>query len=152
MPSLSTNRSVSPRVTNSELPFPYEIDPGTDVVYAAVGPWTPKAVREWVQILLADPAYSPGMRGMLNLRFAAGPLPDVATTQQLAEAMAPLTSLPVRTRWAVLVGSDAMLARIRLFETFTSAGSIQFRAFTNDAEAMQWLGIESHRHPWLRRI
>src|SRR5690349_19144993 len=65
-----------------ELPFPYEIDQGKYVVYAAVGPWNPEAVSAWVARLLADPAYTPGMRGLLNLRFTAGPLPNVETMQR----------------------------------------------------------------------
>ena len=134
------------------LPFPYEIDPATQVVYAAVGPWTPEAVATWVARLLADPMYHPGMRGVLNLRFTAGPLPDAATTKKIALAMRPLTHIPVRTRWAVLVASPDALTRTRIFETFTTGASIQFRVFTDDEEALQWLGVESRHNPWLNRM
>ncbi len=126
----------------SELPFPYEIDQGKQVVYAAVGPWTPEAVSAWVARLLADPAYAPGMRGLLNLRFTAGPLPNVETMQRIADAMLPLTQIPVRTRWAVLVGSSAMFTRVRLFETLTAGCYVHFRAFDDDRMAWRWLGLE----------
>jgi hypothetical protein len=145
-------RKPSAPLSDNTLPFPYEIDTATQIIYAAVGPWTAAAVTRWVEELLADPAYVPGMRGMLNLRFAAGPVPNVDAMRDIAAALAPITSIRVRTRWAVLVGSPKMFDRIRLLETFTSGGFVQFRAFDDDHAAITWLGIESHRNPWLQRL
>lgn len=136
----------------TDLPIVYEIDPSTNMVYAAVGPWTPAAVAEWVEQLLADPLYEPGMRGMLNLRFTAGPLPDAETTWHIVEALRPLTRIPVRTRWAVLVSSAAMFVRVRLIETLTSDGYIHFRGFQDSEDAIKWLGLESARNSWLKRM
>lgn len=135
-----------------DLPVSYEIDRSTQTVYAAVGPWTAAAVRAWVDVLLNDPAYVPGMRGLINLRFAAGPLPNAEKLAEIAKALEPLTAIPARTRWAFLVGSIEMQLRIRLLESLTSAGYIQFRAFDNDIKALEWLGLETIRNPWLKRI
>ncbi len=137
------NRLTDYSLDLGELPFPYEIDQGKQIVYAAVGPWTPEAVSAWVARLLADPAYAPGMRGLLNLRFTAGPLPNVEMMQRIADAMRPLTLLPVRSRWAVLVGSPAMYTRVRLLETLTAGCHVHFRAFDDDAMAWRWLGLEA---------
>jgi hypothetical protein len=136
----------------SDLPIPYEIDSSTQTVYAAVGPWTAEAVRSWVELLLNDPAYVPGMRGMINLRFAAGPIPNARTLKDIAEALSPLTAIPIRTRWAFLVGTIEMHFRVRLLESLTSAGYIQFRSFDDEKRAFDWLGVETIRNPWLRRI
>jgi len=136
----------------SALPIVYEIDRSMHMVYAAVGPWTPEAVSTWIAELLRDPEYTPGMRGFLNLRFTAGPLPDVAMAQRIADALRPLTTIPVKSRWAILVASPSALVRVRVLETFTSESYIQFRVFDNDAAAMTWLGFESPRNPWLKRM
>jgi hypothetical protein len=135
-----------------DLPIAYEIDRSTQTVYAAVGPWTPRAVREWIDVLLKDPDYLPGMRGLINLRFAAGPLPNAKTLAAIAKSLEPLTGIPARTRWALLVGSIEMQLRIRLLESLTSAGYVQFRAFDSDIRALEWLGLETIRNPWLKRI
>lgn len=140
-----------PAVVNDDLPFPYEIDRATQILYAAVGPWTAESVTRWVQALMNDPAYLPGMRALINLRFAAGPLPQLDDLRGIAEALRPLTIVPSRTRWAMLVGSPEMFDRIRLLETLTSSGYVQIRAFDDDRQALSWLGLELPTTPWLVR-
>lgn len=135
----------SPRLERvvSDLPIVYEIDQSTQLVYVAVGPWTPEAVGTWVDRLLEDPAYVPGMRVLLNLSFAAGPLPDAQTTGTIVEALRPLTQIDIETHWAVLVPSPKALSRVRLMETLTSDGTVHFRAFEEWHDAMHWLGLQA---------
>ncbi len=134
----------------NDLPFPYEIDVDAQIVYAAVGPWNADAVRSWVEALLNDPKYLPGMRALINLRFAAGPIPGLKTMRAIAEVLQPLTSIPARTRWAFLVEPGDMFDRMRLLETLTSAGYIRIRAFDDHMQAITWLGLESPSAPWRR--
>ncbi len=96
-------------------------------------------VAEWVAVIAEDLPGLIGARVLFDLRALHDELPSIGYLEQLAEVLFPLLQNATDVRCALLVALQPHLWRARFFESITSRGRVQFRAFTAKADAIAWL-------------
>lgn len=123
-----------------------------NVFYIAVSrlPSDFDVVRSWADTLLRDDSQVTAMRVVIDCSRlpVEEHLPTVKYLTQLGEAVRPLTSAASRTRCAIVVPSQPLIWRARLFESIMSGSRMRFRAFEHHEAAYAWLaeGDESAAH------
>ena len=91
--------------------------------------------------LASEPSYRPQMRGLIDLRQATSLMStdEMLTLTQLIKSSPRTVS---GARRALLVGSDLMYGLYRMFESFSSGGTVHYHVFFDENEARQWLEEE----------
>ena len=120
------------------MPITYTISPEERLIRAyASGIVQADDLHAFLDALLADPAFEPGLRGLYDARFAE---PDI-TILQLAEVAGKVTKLIGRglERIAIVGQSPNTLRVSRTFCVLARALGIDVEVYTEIGEAEKWI-------------
>lgn len=92
--------------------------------------------------LAADPAFHPRLPQLVDMREAPVPLP-VADLERVAYAFEQMRSQFAGSRAAVLVSTTTMFGVVRQFGTLVERAGLEVTPFTNEHEALAWLGVDT---------
>jgi hypothetical protein len=131
----------------------YEISPDEQLIRAyASGIVHAEELQSFLDSLLADTAFTPGLRGLYDARFAE---PDI-TILQLAEVAAKVTRLIARGlgRVAIVAQSVNTVRVSKTFAVLARAAGVDVDVFSDLPEAEGWLneppGSDNPDHNVLR--
>jgi hypothetical protein len=112
-----------------------------DIAYFAVTelPQSFLRISMAIQAVLSENAHPAGFRALVDLSEFTDPPPSVDYMTGVAAVVNPLLEAAVNGRCAVLVRTEPMIWRARLFETLSSASRVRFRAFDDRRDALLWL-------------
>ena len=115
------------------------VDLEKGIVYATVtGTITVAEVRADMARMTAESGYPPDMPGIVDMRNAqAGLTSD--ELRQIAETVKNSPKVVNHTRRALLVSSSLMYGLYRMFATFISDGTTEYRVFYDEQLARAWI-------------
>lgn len=91
--------------------------------------------------LLADPDYDATVNDLVDLRGVARLEVSAEALRQLISMYTPVDQLGVRTRLAVVAGSDLTFGMSRMYELLRGDGTPEeIRVFRSYDDAVAWLG------------
>jgi hypothetical protein len=115
------------------------IDLKKGIVYSTVtGTITVAEVRADMARLAVEPVYAPDMPGIIDMRNATAGLSS-DELRQIAEVVKNSPKVVAHTRRALLVGSSLMYGLYRMFATFVSDGTTEYRVFSDEQLARAWV-------------
>jgi hypothetical protein len=110
-----------------------------DFLFTAIeGPTSYWDVRAYLDKLMADPGFRPGMPGLIDCRRAKS-LFSIADLRRTAQDSRQRPQLQVPGRAAVLASSNLIYGLLRMYEVFNEGSPSQIRVFRKPEEAMAWL-------------
>jgi hypothetical protein len=113
------------------------------IFYIAVAglPTTFDDINDWAMALRQDHPHMLGLRGFIDLsRLGATKPPRIAYIRDFVGALEPLTGAARNGRCALLVPRP-WLRRAQFVETMTRGSRLQFRAYDNTDQALEWLEV-----------
>jgi hypothetical protein len=119
----------------------YEITSPGIVRISVSGVMDPLGVVALLRSLAEDAAFRPQLPQLVDLREVPEPLP-VADLERVAYAFEQMRSRFAGSRAAVLVSTTAMFGVVRQFGTMVERAGVEVAPFTNDPEALSWLGVD----------
>jgi len=97
-----------------------------------------EAVKSYLDTLLVDPKFRPGMPGLIDCRGVKS-LFSIHDLRQTAADTKRRPELQVPARAAVLASSNLIFGLLRMFEVFNEGNPSEIRVFRKPEEAMAWL-------------
>jgi hypothetical protein len=129
------------------VPIGYQIDATRGVVRVAVyEEFSAEEAAAFLESLADDPALSPGMSQLVDLRQAAAP-PTVAESERLALTFARFRDHFAGVRCAVIVAHPAMYGAIRQFSALAARAGVDVRPFQDAEAAAEWLRVTGRHEP-----
>lgn len=115
--------------------------PGITYIAVAELPKSFEKIAEWVDVVLRAHAHVLHMRVVVDFGGleVEDPPPSVEYLDALADVLRPLTKSAAGSLCALVVPSQPLLWRARVFESITSGSRIRFRAFDSHEAAVAWL-------------
>lgn len=118
----------------------FEVLPEQRLVWAVLrGAITVSQIEEMMNRITLDPAYQLDFAGLIDTRemstvFAPAELRAIALT---------IGAYPGEkgAKRAVVVGSELQFGLMRMLEAYTASTPVVYRAFRDEAKALQWLGL-----------
>jgi hypothetical protein len=95
-------------------------------------------VKAYLDGLMADPGFRPGMPGLIDCRRVKS-LFSIADLRRTAHDARRRPQLQVPGRAAVLASSNLIYGLLRMYEVFNEGSPSQIRVFRKPEEAMAWL-------------
>ena len=121
------------------MAFSYAIDPKRHLV--VVRPESPPTIEDWKELLdrvAHDPLFKPGFR-LLSDRRHLQVEPDAAYVRASIDALEMRRPAFGQSRFAILTLHVATYGMARMAEALAENRGIEWRAFMNELEAMEWL-------------
>ena len=100
-----------------------------------------EAVKTYLDNLLADPAFRPGMPGLIDCRQVKS-LFSILDLRRTAADAKRRPQMQVPGRAAVLASSNLIYGLLRMYEVFNEGNPAEIRVFRKPEEAMAWLKRE----------
>jgi hypothetical protein len=95
-------------------------------------------VKAYLDALLEDPRFRPGMPGLIDCR-AVKSLFSIMDLRRTAADARRRPELQVPGRAAVLASSNLVYGLLRMYEVFNEGNPAEIRVFRKPEEAMAWL-------------
>jgi hypothetical protein len=95
-------------------------------------------VKAYLDTLLEDPGFRPGMPGLIDCRGVKS-LFSIADLRRTAADARRRPELQVPGRAAVLASSNLVYGLLRMYEVFNEGNPAEIRVFRQPEEAMTWL-------------
>jgi hypothetical protein len=114
-----------------------------DFLYTTIeGPTTYEDVKTYLDKLMDDPGFRPGMPGIIDCRRVKSLFSILDLRRTAADAkQRPKMQVPGRT--AVLASSNLIYGLLRMYEVFNEGNPARIRVFREPEEAMAWLRGET---------
>lgn len=124
----------------SLVPFSYTIDPQLGLVRFHPGDELPslQELEAVLDQLAQDPLFRPGFAVIVDRRHFTME-PDVGYVRGGISAIAERHARFGQTRWASVTSHLASYGMGRMAEAYAEHRGVQYRVFTDEAEAMAWL-------------
>ena len=100
-----------------------------------------EAVKTYLDNLMADPAFRPGMPGLIDCRRVKS-LFSILDLRRTAADTKSRPEMQVPGRAAVLASSNLIYGLLRMYEVFNEGNPAEIRVFRKPEEAMAWLKRE----------
>jgi hypothetical protein len=97
-----------------------------------------EAVKTYLDNVVADPAFRPGMPGLIDCRQVKS-LFSILDLRRTAADAKRRPQLQVPGRAAVLASSNLIYGLLRMYEVFNEGNPAEIRVFRKPEEAMAWL-------------
>jgi len=121
------------------MPARYEIDTARRLVLSsAFGTFTDDDMRAHLRELVADPAFDPEFRQLLDFREVT----RLEITSAAVRELAARNPWKQPTRRAFVCGSDEVYGMSRMYQMLVDGGSADLAVFRDMVAASSWLGIE----------
>jgi hypothetical protein len=95
-------------------------------------------VKRYLDTLLADPGFTPGMPGLIDCRKVKS-LFSIKDLRRTAADTSNRPEMRVPGRAAVLASSNLIYGLLRMYEVFSEGQATKIRVFRQPEEAMAWL-------------
>jgi hypothetical protein len=95
-------------------------------------------VASYLDRLLVDPAFVPGMPGVIDCRTVKS-LFSISDLRRMAADVRQRPQLQAPGRAAVLASSNLVYGLLRMYEVFSDGDPVEIRVFRRPEEAMAWL-------------
>jgi hypothetical protein len=106
------------------------------------GPTGYEDVKTYLDALVQEPAFRPGMPGIIDCRKVKSLFSIMDLRKTAADAKArPQMQVPGRA--AVIASSNLIYGLLRMYEVFNEGNPAEIRVFREPDEAMKWLRGES---------
>jgi hypothetical protein len=102
------------------------------------GPTSYEDVRTYLDGLLVDPGFRPGMPGLIDCRRVKS-LFSISDLRKTAADAKLRPQLQVPGRAAVLASSNLIYGLLRMYEVFNEGNPAEIRVFREPEEAVRWL-------------
>ena len=99
-------------------------------------------VKAYLDALIEDPAFRPGMPGLIDCRRVKS-LFSITDLRRTASDAKRRPELQVPGRSAVLASSNLVYGLLRMYEVFNEGNPAEVRVFRRPEEAMAWLKGET---------
>jgi hypothetical protein len=121
----------------AEVPITYRFDDG--VLHTSIeGETSYEDVKRYLDALVADPGFRPGMPGLIDCRRVKSLFSILDLRRTAADSRArPQMQVPGRA--AVLATSNLIYGLLRMYEVFNEGNPTQIRVFREPEPAMAWL-------------
>jgi hypothetical protein len=106
------------------------------------GPTSYADVKAYLDGLMDDPRFRPGMPGLIDCRKVKSLFSILDLRKTAADAKA-RPQLQVPGRAAVLASSNLIYGLLRMYEVFNEGNPAEIRVFREPVEAMKWLRGEA---------
>lgn len=109
------------------------------VVYSTItGEISLAGIKADMVRLAAEPSYHPSMPGIVDMRGAHSGLSadDILAISEMIKSSPKVVS---GARRALLVSTEEMYGIYRMFESFSTGGTVQYRVFRDEQEARHWI-------------
>src|SRR6476660_4946828 len=118
----------------------YEITSPGIVRISVTGVVSPHAAIALLRLLAEDPAFDAELPQLVDMREVPEPVP-VSDLERVAYAFEQMRSRFAGSRAAVLVATTAMFGVVRQFGTLVERAGVEVTPFTDEHEALVWLGV-----------
>lgn len=95
-------------------------------------------VKRYLDTLLADPAFVPGMPGLIDCRKVKS-LFSIRDLRRTAADTKDRPAMKVPGRAAVIASSNLIYGLLRMYEVFSEGQATRIRVFRQPEEALAWL-------------
>jgi len=106
------------------------------------GPTSYEDVKAYLDELLVDPRFRPGMPGLIDCRRVKS-LFSISDLRKTAADARLRPQLQVPGRAAVLASSNLIYGLLRMYEVFNEGNPAEIRVFRAPEEALRWLRGEA---------
>ena len=100
-------------------------------------------VRIYLDRLLEDPRFRPGMPGLIDCRRVRSSFFSILDLRRTAEESKKRPQMQVPARAAVLASSNLIYGLLRMYEVFNEGNPSETRVFRKPEEAIAWLKGET---------
>jgi hypothetical protein len=106
------------------------------------GPTGYEDVKTYLDALMKEPAFRPGMPGLIDCRNVKS-LFSISDLRKTAADAKARPQMQVPGRAAVLASSNLIYGLLRMYEVFNEGNPAEIRVFREPAEALKWLKGEA---------
>jgi hypothetical protein len=119
------------------LPITYRFENG--ILYTTIeGETRFEDVKGYLDTLLSDPGFTPGMPGLIDCRKVRS-LFSIKDLRRTAADTSERPQMRVPGRAAVLASSNLIYGLLRMYEVFSEGQATKIRVFRQPEEALAWL-------------